>query len=203
VSPRKPILVLPALCFAAAFGVACGGAPEDPAERIDEIRSGYSAKLNGFIVEQVPEAGMAEGMPMAEGAVEGAVQEEVGRGEGEGGEEAAPAEPEVAVRQDAILDILMSLDRRETLPGITVDVEHVGPKPEQAVKDTYRAYLDTSDIRQGGGTQLSYRLEDVDYETGDGFHVEVRSPIPPGERGEYRELQESGREPQKSGKGQP
>lgn len=195
-SPRKPILVLPALCFAAAFAVACGGAPEDPAERIDEIRSGYSAKLNGFIVEQVPEAGMAEGMPMAEGAVEG-------EGEGEGGDEAALAEPEVAVRQDAILDILVSLDRRETLPGITVDVEHVGPKPLQAGKDTYRAYLDVSDVHQGGGTQLSYRLEDVDYEAGDGFHVEVRSPIPPGERGEYRELQESGREPQKSGKGQP
>lgn len=188
-SPRKPVLALSALCLAAALAAACGGAPEDPAERIDEIRSGYSAKLNGFVVQQVPQAGMDEGMPTAEGADEGAVQEEA---VAEEGEEAAMAEPEVALRQDAILDILMSLDRRETLPGVTVDIEHVGPKPEQKVKDTYRAYLDTSDIRQGGGTQLSYRLEDVDYEDGDGFHVEVRYPIPPGERGDYRELQEAG-----------
>jgi hypothetical protein len=185
VSPRKPVLALLALCLTAAFAVACG-APKDPAERVDEIRSGYTAVLNSFIVEQTPLTGESEDVTAEEGA--GAAQEEAAEG-AEGGEEMTP-QPAVPVRQDAVLDILMSRKSRESLPGITVDVEQVGPEPERPVKRTYRVYLDTSEVGQGGGTQISYRLEDVDYAQGDGFHVEVRYPIPPEERGDYREFQE-------------
>lgn len=183
--PRKLVLALLVLCLTAAFAAACG-APKDPAERVDEIRSGYTAVLNSFIVEQTPLTGDSEDMTAGEGA--GAMQEEAAEGS-EGGEEMAP-QAAAPLRQDAVLDILMSRKSRESLPGITVDVEQVGPEPERPVKRTYRVYLDTSEVGQGGGTQISHRLEGVDYAQGDGFHVEVRYPIPPGERGEYREFQE-------------
>lgn len=198
-SPRKPVLVLFVLCVTAVLTIACGGGPKDPAERIDQIRSGYEASLNGFVVEQVPQTGEPDVVSMDMGAEDEAAQgETAGAAEGEAGAgdemagEAGTEGSEVSTRQDAVLDILLSLHRRDTLPGITVDIEQVGPEPEHAVKATYHAYLDTSDIQQGGGTQVSYRLENVDYQEGDGFHVEVRYPIPPGERGEYREFQEAG-----------
>lgn len=181
-SPRTPLPALLALCLV----VACGGAPEDPAEQISEIRSRYSADLNGIAVHQVPVAD-PEGTA-AEG--EGVEVPEAGAGE-EGEEGVAAADGEVPVRQDVILDILVSRQSREALPGITVDIEHVGPKPERAVKETYRAYLDTSGVHRGVAAQLVHRLEDVEYVEGDGFHVEVRHPVPPEERHQYREFQEA------------
>lgn len=185
-SPRTVLPVLLVLCLVAA----CGGAPETPAERVDEIRSRYSADLNGFAVHQVPVEG-EETMP--EGPGDGAVEEGAEAEEAvEAGAESEPAAEEVPVRQDVILDILLSRESREPLPGITVDIEHVGPEPERAVKESYRAYLDASGVHRGAGTQVVHRLEDVDYVEGDGFHVEVRHPVPPGERGEYREFQEAG-----------
>lgn len=182
-SPRTVLPVLLVLCL----GAACGGAPENSAERVDEIRSRYSADLNGFAVHQVPVEG-EETMP--EGPDDGAVEE--GAEAGEEAEAAEAAAEEVPVRQDVILDILLSRESREPLPGITVDIEHVGPEPERAVKESYRAYLDASGVHRGAGTQVVHRLEDVDYVEGDGFHVEVRHPVPPGERGEYQEFQEAG-----------
>lgn len=183
-SPRNPMPLLFALCLA-----ACGGAPESPADQLEEIRSRYAAELNGFAVHQVPVAAEGEEPMMPEGAPTGVVEEAA---EEVAGEEAMPTAEPVAVRQDVILDILLSRESREALPGITVDIEHVGPEPERAVKATHRAYLDTSDVLRGAGTQVVYRLEDVDYQEGDGFHVEIRHPIPAGERGEYREFQEFG-----------
>lgn len=185
-TPRNTVPVLLALCLAAA----CSGAPDDPAERIDQIRARYEAKLNGFAVDQVPVADEVEMAAMGE---EGeAMAPDEGGEDGDETMEATEAPAEVPVRQDVLLDILLSHESREPLPGITVDIEHVGPEPDRAVKGSYRAYLDSSDLHRGVGMQISYRLEDVDYQEGDGFHVEVRHPIPPGERGEYREFQESG-----------
>lgn len=190
----SPRTILPAL-FALCLTAACGGAPEDPAERVDEVRSRYSAELNGFAVHQVPATGdeMA-----AEPAEADATAED---GAGEAGEEATTTDAEeammaeaeeVPVRQDVILDILLSLEGRDSLPGVTVDIEHVGPEPETEVKESHRVYLDASDVHRGPGTQIVHSLEDVDYVEGDGFHVEVRHPVPPAERGEYREFQEAG-----------
>lgn len=190
VSPRATLTALLALGLVAA----CGGAPEDPAAQVDEIRSGYTAALNTFAVHQVPEAAgetAGEAPEAAEDAPE-AADDAAAVDAPEEGEEAMAVPEEVPVRQDVILDILLSREGRESLPGITVDIEHVGPKPEMEVKETYRAWLDTSDVHRGAGTQVVHRLEDVDYVEGDGFHVEVRHPIPPGERGEYREFQEAG-----------
>lgn len=188
-SPRATLTALLALCLAAA----CSGTPEDPAERVDEIRSGYTARLNGFAVHQVPVAGEEPLDEAPEAVAEpGAMEEPAATGAAEEGEEAMTAAEEVPVRQDVILDILLSRDSREPLPGITVDIEHAGPEPDRATKATYRAYLDTSAVQRGAGTQVVHRLEDVDYQEGDAFYVEVRHPIPAEERGEYQEFQEAG-----------
>lgn len=181
--PRTSILALTTLCLATAVGLACAREPEDPAERVSEIRSRYAAKLNGFIVHQVPEV-PAE--PPAEPPVEvpGEAAEPVADDQAEGLEVLL----EVPVRQAVTLDILVSLDGREALPGLTLDVTQADAGDNE--KASWKIYLDVSDVLRGPGNQISYRLEDVEYEEGDGFHVEVRHPVPAAERGEYREFQE-------------
>lgn len=172
-----------------ATAVACGGAPDDPAEQVAEIRSGYSAELNSWVVDQRP-APQAMPAPETEAPEEDAPPVE-GTGDGGAAPEAeSAAEAEVPVRQDVILDILVSHESRDSLPGITVDVTQVDA--EENAKNVWRVYLDTGDILPGPGTQLTHRLEGVDVAPGDGFHVEVRHPVPAAERGEYREFQEYG-----------
>ena len=93
-------------------------------------------------------------------------------------------------RQDAILDILVSTTSRDPLPHLTVDVEQVDA--DKNPKGHWLAYLDTAHVLRGPGTQISYTIKDVDYTEGDGFTVEVRTPVPPEDRGQYKEFQESG-----------
>lgn len=177
--PRKSILALTTLCLAAAVGLACSSEPEDPAERVSEIRSKYSAELNGFVVHQEPEV-PAEPPVEAPGEAAEPVADDLAEG--------VEVLPEVPVSQAVTLDILVSLDGREVLPGLTLDVTQADVQENE--KASWKVYLDVSDVVRGPGTQISYRLEDVEFEEGDGFYVEVRHPVPPGERGEYREFQE-------------
>jgi hypothetical protein len=181
--PRKSILALTTLCLAAVLALACTSEPEDPAERVSEIRSRYSARLNGLVVHQVPQPPV--GSP-AEPPVEvpGEAAEPVADDQAEGVEVLPP----VPVAQAVTLDILVSKDGRDTLPSLTLDITQVDVQEE--AKASWKAYLDVADVQRGPGTQISYRLEDVEYEEGDGFHVEVRHPVPAAERGEYREFQE-------------
>lgn len=175
--PRKSILALTALCLAApVLGLACASEPKDPAERVSEIRSRYSARLNGFVVHQVPEQ-PAE--PPAEVPGEAVADDQAGSVEALG---------PVPVRQAVTLDVLVALEGRESLPGLTLDVTQADAREEE--KASWRVYLDVTDVHRGPGTQISHRLEDVEFEDGDRFHVEVRHPVPAAERGEYREFQE-------------
>ncbi|HEX6198626.1 MAG TPA: hypothetical protein VF150_00035, partial [Thermoanaerobaculia bacterium] len=172
------------LCLATVLTLACASEPEDPEERVSEIRSRYSARLNGFVVHQVPEV-PAE--PPLEVPAEGA--EPVADDQAEGAEaEGVEVLQEVPVTQAVTLDILVSRDGRNTLPSLTLDITQVDAQERD--KASWKAYLDVADVQRGPGTQVSYRLEDVEYEEGDGFHVEVRHPVPAAERGEYREFQE-------------
>ena len=87
---------------------------------------------------------------------------------------------------DVILDVLVSTEARETLAGLTIELEHVDAS--LAVKGTRRMWIDVSGIQRGAAGQLSLVAEDVPYEDGDAFAVSVRSPIPVAERGEYQEF---------------
>ncbi len=149
-------------------GALAGCAEKSPEERVAEIRSRYKADLNGFYVEETPLAL----------AVDAAVA----------GEEAAAEAPEVeevALKRDAHLDILVRHDSFEKLPGLTVDISMASA--DGGEKGHWRLWLDTAGIERANPTQFSHVLEDVPYEPGDGFMVEVR-PVPADERGDYREF---------------
>jgi hypothetical protein len=165
------VVLLAGLAFA-----ACG--PSSPAEKVAQTRSLYSARLNGFVVEEEPiiEEAMVEAEAVAEGEEAGEVTEM---------EEQADFEP-VAVSQRVLLDVLIQHDSNEKLPGITVDISMADAGGQE--KNHWRIWFDTADIEKANVTQFTHILEDVSYEEGDGFFVEVRHPVPEEERGEYKEF---------------
>lgn len=172
--------------------VACQ--PQSPEERVSELRSEYEAVLNSFAVQETP---MVEesGMEMAEGGADAAMEE----GMAEGAPEEAAAEgdaageeivEEVPVRQDVMLDVVLRKEgSTDTLPGITLDVYQQGVDGSE--KASYRFYVETDRLNKGSRQAISHVLEDVDYEEGDGFAVEVRQPVPPELYGEYKEFSDA------------
>lgn len=157
-----------------------GCAPKSPEEKIAELRSFYSARLNGFIVEEEP---IVAEMEVAEDLE---VEEEAPEAESEVEAELTIAEEPPAVRQTVRLDILIQHRASERLPGITVEISMADAAGNE--KQHWRVWFDTSDVEKATVTQFTHILEDVGYEEGDGFLVEIRHPVPAEERGEYREF---------------
>ena len=89
-----------------------------------------------------------------------------------------------------LVDVLVSTTAREKLDGITIDVSQCDSQGNE--KELRRLWIDTSNIERGSGAQVTLRLEDLDYVEGDGFHVQVRSPIPVQDRAEYQEFSSIG-----------
>lgn len=165
------------ILLAAVVIAAC--APKSPEEKVAGLRGFYSARLNGFILEEEP---MVTEVPeleaveiVGEGEVDGVATEELM-------EETSPVEVEETVR----LDILIQHRSDEILPGLTVDVSMVDSSENE--KGHWRVWFDTSEVTKATVTQFTHILEDVGYEEGDGFFVEVRHPVPADERSEYREF---------------
>ena len=184
----KSIVRISALAVALALALtigACG--PKDPAEKVAKLRSFYAAELNGFLVLEPPPPDYTDVAPPEEG--EGAADPEADAGDGEEGDEGAedmeeaPAEPESI---DVQLDILVKHRSPESLPGITLDITMVDGLKK--AKGHWLWWVDTSGIAKATVTQFTHVLEDVSYELGDGFNVEVRHPVPADERGQYREF---------------
>ena len=169
------------LVLLVALGVyGCG--QKSPEEKVAELRSFYSARLNGFLLEEEPILAPAPEMEAGEAA------------EGEAAEAASGAEvdipmEEIEVEQKVRLDILIQHRSEERLPGITIDISMVDP--DQVEKGHWRVWFDTSEVTKATVTQFTHILEDVGYEEGDGFFLEVRHPVPVEERGEYREFSTS------------
>jgi hypothetical protein len=90
------------------------------------------------------------------------------------------------VRTDAILDILVSSAGEEQLPGLTLDIQHLDA--ERRSKDRCTFWVETATLARGESTQVTHTLENVAWETGDGYTVEVRKSIPSAERSGYREF---------------
>jgi hypothetical protein len=165
-------------------------APKSHEERVADLRKYYKAQLIAFAVEAEPVLDQPSEEPMdADGSVAqadvaavAAVAEELAEGE------EMPMAEEVPVLQNVNIEILLQHDSPEKLPGITLDVEMVDSS--QKTKGTWKVWAETANLPKATGTQFSHRLEDVDYVVGDGFNVEVRFPVPPAERSEYREFSE-------------
>ena len=176
---KNRFLALSALLLLVVAAVAAC-APATPEERVTSLRTRYEARVNGFYVEAEPQFVEpeidAEGEPAEEAAEEADVDEE---GEGE-----ESVEAEVPVIQNAHLDLIVQHDANEMLPGVTVDITMVDAN--QAVKGSWRLWVDTSTLQKANQLQLVHVLEDVPYEEGDGFAAEVR-PLAPEEYGDYQE----------------
>lgn len=89
-------------------------------------------------------------------------------------------------KQEILLDVLVRWEGRERLPGITLDVSMGDATGKE--KANRRIWVDTAKLDRGPGEQTTLTLTDIPYQPGDGFFVEVRSPIPAAERGDYREF---------------
>jgi hypothetical protein len=199
--PRCLNIVLAAALLAATlFGAAC--AQPTPEERVADLRSHYEATLQNFVIREEPLVDpLADPLAGAEPALEG--EEPAAEEAPAEGEEAALGEElieEVPVRQDVVLDILVRHDNHENLPGLTVEVAQLGEgaseelsweEIETSARATWRVYLDTAAIGRGQGNSVLYKLEDVDVAPGDRFVVTVRDPVPPADRGDYREFSEA------------
>jgi hypothetical protein len=90
-----------------------------------------------------------------------------------------------AERPTIVLDVLVRGAARPPLAGLTLDVSMADAAGRE--KAHRRAWVDLAGVGPGG-VQTAVTLEGLEYAPGDGFWVEVRSPVPPAERGEYREL---------------
>ncbi len=94
-------------------------------------------------------------------------------------------EPDGAGQVDQDVELRLRVRREgrqgeEELPGITLDVVQTDAAGRD--KRRWRVWVES------GTGETTRRLEDVEYQPGDGFRVEVRQPVPEAERGEYREL---------------
>ena len=172
--------------FAVCALALAAGCSEDPVARIAKLRTQYEVELTSFVVNQVP---LVPETPADETAGEADGEEAAAADEGTSDEEGAGDElaPEpVPVRTDVLLDLLIQNRALEPLPGLTVEIIHADTARDE--KARYRVWLDTSGIAKGGRSQIAELIEDVAYEEGDAFAVEIRSPIPPEEHGDYREF---------------
>ncbi len=177
--------------FAAALstGLFAGCAQPTPEERVAAMRGLYTATLQNFVVREVPPAAaeLIAGEPGDEPA----------------GTAEVFLEPAPPVATNIVLDVLIRNENKENLPGLTLEVAQMAEGgPEQGTWDeivaspqrkaSWRIYIDTSAIGRGPGTSVTHLLENVEgYAPGDRFVVTVRHPVPPGERGEYREFAEA------------
>lgn len=166
-----------ALTFVAAallLLAACGGGEGGVAG----ARAGFIAEMGSFSVVQA--VAVAED---AMEAPEGDAEAEVEATEEAAGEGDMPAEPEMAT---VLLDFLIHNEGSGTLDGVTVDLTIADPDGNE--KERRLLWVETAGLTKGSQRQVAHELTDVAYVDGDGFHVEVRNPIPIEERGDYREF---------------
>jgi len=142
----------------------CCGPRTTPEQEIELLRSHYQVRLRSLVVKQDP------------------VIAARGGSDGSGAALAAPV-----VRSDAILDLLVSTTDPGGLPGLTVDVEQLDA--QRRPKDHRRLWVDTSALAGAEAAPVTQVLENVDWDTGDAFTVQVRSPIPAAERTGYQEFE--------------
>ncbi|MCE2557379.1 MAG: hypothetical protein J4F98_01845 [Acidobacteria bacterium] len=164
-------VALALIAAVALLALACGGGGG-----VAETRAGYIAQIQSFAV-QAP--GGDEAMAADEPGADAEADVE-GEGEGEGD---MPAEPALV---NVMLDILVHNEGSGTLDGITVDLTIADPDGME--KERRLLWIETAGLIKGSQSQVVHELGDVAYTEGDGFHVEVRHPIPMEERGDYREF---------------
>jgi len=152
---------------------------KSPIEQMEWERAKYEASLNAFVAKPVDVA-----PEPTDSDADAAGEEEVGEIDGELAAALAAEAVTGPVESNILLDFVLRTDSDDRLPGITLDVTMGNAAGE---KERWTVWVDTSELGRGTGTQMIHELKGVMYEEGDGFHVEVRHPIPEEERTTYRE----------------
>ena len=93
------------------------------------------------------------------------------------------------VERSIALDVLVTHDSPEPLPGLTVEISHLGPDRKE--KRHLREWIDTDGLTAGAAKQFTLHLDGAGYGPGDLFRAAVRDPIPAAERSQYREFSRS------------
>ena len=200
-------VVLSVLTLACVVFLA-GCPAKSPEEQIAEARSQYTVQLNTWaprdpevVVEEALEgeaegamAGAPQAAAEAAGAAEAAVAAEAIVAEGE---EAAEGEGEMDMEMESgpktrpiFFDLIVRFDGYDALPGLTVDITHADAFEKE--KAVYRQWLDTSGMAKSDTRQIDFILDDIAFEEGDVFSVQLRSNIPAEERGDYQEFAAAG-----------
>jgi hypothetical protein len=161
---RAPVTTVAAVLAAALLvGMLACGPRLSREEEVELLRSQYTATLASLTVKQEPiEAGTV-------------------------GKASTGEAPPPRVRTDAVLDIVVSSNAEKPLPGLTIDIEHVDAQRRAKGRGTF--WVETATLVQGQSTELQHVLENVAWETGDTYAVEVRRAIPAEQRSEYREFE--------------
>ena len=150
---------------------ACGG------------EGGVAGARAGYIAEMGDGVGSFRVLPPT-------VAEGVAEGEADAGADTEPADEAAAPTGPAmftvLLDFLIHNEGSGTLDGVTVDLTIADPDGNE--KERRLLWVDTTGLTKGSQRQVAHELTDVAYVEGDGFHVEVRNPVPMEERGDYREF---------------
>lgn len=184
---RRPIPLVLALLLVASTFALVGCQQLSPEEEVAQKRSLYTVELNSWFVKEPP----------PEEIVEEAVEETVEEIEEEQLEATTPAdeveivEPEEPEPRTIFFDLIVLWDGRgEPLPGITVEVSHMGADGEE--KGSWLEWLEIPKIVKGSTEQVSFEREGVLFEEGDQFAVTLESHVPPEERDRYREFAMAG-----------
>ncbi len=177
-----------ALLALIVVAVLAGCASKTPVEQMIEARAAYKVSLNPFFTKQVPVGG-AEAAPVGEEASD-ADASEVGSDEGvAAAEDVGTAEEppvEVPMQTNVHLDIIVQHRLDEALEGLTLDISMIDDKQNEVGQ--WKVWVETAGLLKANQLPVTHVLEDVDFEEGYGFNVEVRSGIPPSEYGDYREF---------------
>lgn len=193
----QPELIFGSLKLPVALLVFCGlmtaCTPQDPVERVTEIRGQYRIELNAWLPQNV-DGGSDEGEAGLDSETE--FGSEVGIATDlENGDEGTETDDGadglddegMSASTDILFDLVVYLGGKEALPGVTIDVIHADPfKKEKLV---FKEWLDTNGMVKGETRQVSFVTSIDDFVDGDVFSVVVRSIVPPSELGDYREYQ--------------
>ncbi len=159
---------------------ACGGEVS-----VEDARQGFIAEMGSFSAQPVdPMEGDGAADAMEDGAGDGEASAMEGDGEeAEMGAEEAMMGP---TPHNVLLDFLLHNEGEGALDGVTVDLTIADADGTE--KGRHLIWVDTTGWVKGQQQQIAHELMGVEYVEGDGFHVEVRHPIPMEERGDYREF---------------
>lgn len=195
---RTIVFAAPLLILMAAEGCA----PGSPEARIAKVRSQYEVELTGWLprqpegADQAPPADVIDDQvtavagEAASASLAATATESAAVGEEAAGEEGMVDEEPGPVRTTILFDLLVTFKGSKPLDGITLDITHADAAEQ--TKEVRRHYIETAGMLRGSSEQISVLLDDFLLEEGDAFAVELRSPIPPEEIGDYRELSASG-----------